>query len=188
MRIMGLDLSMTATGVAFPDGSTAVIKPRGDGDARLLSIECQMNAAVRLARPDIALIEDDPGVFRGAAAKAIPMVHATVRLCFLRAGIPYVLVNQSTVKVVATGNSGADKSAMILAAFKRAGREFTDNNECDAFWLKVAGHAAYGEPIVELPKTHTDALRKVIWPRLAGAREPIAPLPAKPKRRRKVAA
>jgi hypothetical protein len=32
MRIMGLDLSMTCTGVCFPDDSTAVIKPRGKGD------------------------------------------------------------------------------------------------------------------------------------------------------------
>lgn len=185
---MGLDLSMSATGVAFPDGSTAVIKPRGEGDARLLSIERQMEAAVRLARPDLAVIEDDPGIFKGAAAKAIPMVHATVRLVLMRAGIPYVVVNASTLKTFATGSHVADKTAMTLAAYKRMDREFTDDNECDAAWLKAAGHAAYGEPIVELPKAHTEALRKAAWPALPGAREPIAPLPAKPRRRQKVAA
>lgn len=188
MRIIGLDLSMTATGVAFPDGSTAVIKPRGEGDARLLSIENRMNAALRLARPDLAVIEDDPGIFKGAAAKAIPMVHATVRLVLMRAGIPYVLVNASTLKTYATGAHAADKTAMTLAAYKRMGLEFRDDNECDASWLRAAGHAAYGEPVVELPKAHTDALRKVTWPRIAGAADPIASLPKQTRRRRRVAA
>lgn len=187
MRIMGLDLSMTATGVAFPDGSTAVIKPRGEGDVRLLSIERQMEAAVRLARPQLAVVEEFQGMAQGAANKVIPMVHGVVRTALLRAGIPYVLVNPSTLKVYATGDSHADKTAMTLAAFKRMDREFRSNDECDAAWLRAAGHAAYGEPVVELPKAHTEALRKVVWPRIAGAREPLAPLPAKPKRRRKVA-
>ncbi|MFH8805306.1 Holliday junction endonuclease [Streptomyces sp. NPDC017936] len=186
---MGLDLSMTATGVAMPDGSTAVIKPRGEGDRRLLSIEERIGAALRVGRPDLAVIEDDPGVFKGAAAKAIPMVHATVRLTLMHAGVPYVLVNASTLKTYATGRHVADKTAMVVAALKRMGREFTDDNECDAAWLRAAGHAAYGAPVVEVPKAHTEALRKVAWPRLPGAAVALEPLPAKPaRRRRKVAA
>lgn len=188
MRIMGLDLSMSATGVAFPDGSTAVIKPRGEGDARLLSIERQTEHAVRLARPDLAVIEEFQGAAQGAANKVIPMVHATVRLIFMRAAIPYVLVNPSTLKLYATGSSSADKTAMTLAAYKRMEREFTDDNECDAAWLRAAGHAAYGAPTVSMPQANTEALRRATWPRIAGAGEPLAPLPAKPKRRRKVAA
>jgi Holliday junction resolvasome RuvABC endonuclease subunit len=188
MRIMGLDLSMTATGVAFPDGSTAVIKPRGEGDARLLSIEERIGAALRAGRPDLAVVEDDPGMFRGAAAKAIPMVHAVVRLTLMHAGVPYALVNASTLKTFATGRHTADKTAMVVAALKRMGREFTDDNECDAAWLRAAGHAAYGAPVVELPKAHTEALRKVAWPRVADSAAVLAPLPARPKRRRRVAA
>lgn len=189
MRIMGLDLSMSATGVAFPDGTTAVIKPRGEGDARLLSIEQRTEHALRIARPDLAVIEEFQGAAMGAANKIIPMVHATVRLVMMHAGIPYVLVNPSTLKAFATGSGGSDKSAMILAAFKRADREFTSNDECDAFWLRAAGHAAYGEPVVELPKAHTDALRAVNWPRVAGAPKPvIVHVPKQTRRRKTVAA
>lgn len=189
MRIMGLDLSMTATGVAFPDGSTAVLKPRGDGDWRLLSIEQQMDHALRaIARPQLTVIEDPAGAFLGAAAKAIPMVHAVVRLCHMRAGIPYVLVNASTLKVYSTGSHAADKAAMILAAFKRMGREFRDDNECDAAWLRAAGHAAYGEPVVDMPKANVEALRKVVWPHLPGAATPLPPLPKRTRRRKSIAA
>jgi Holliday junction resolvasome RuvABC endonuclease subunit len=187
MRIMGLDLSMSATGVAFPDGSTAVIKPSGEGDARLLSIEQWMDKALDVARPDLAVIEQF-GAFQGAAARAIPMVHAVVRLRLMHAGVPYVLLTPQALKTLATGRHTADKAAMTLAAFKRAGREFTDDNECDAFWLRAAGHAAYGEPVVELPKAHTSVLSKVAWPAVPGAREPVASLPKQPRRRRKVAA
>ena len=188
MRIMGLDLSMSATGVCFPDGSTAVIKPRGEGDARLLSIENQAGAALRLARPDLVVVEDIQGELKGASAKVIPMVHAVVRLLLLRGGIPYAKINPTTLKRYATGSHNADKAAMTLAAFKRAGLEFKDNNQCDAWWIFAAGHAAYGAPVVELPKAHTDALRVVAWPGLAGAAVPLTPLPKQPRRRGKVAA
>lgn len=188
MRIMGVDPSMSATGLCMPDGSTAVIKPRGEGDARLLYIEQRMTQAVRIARPDLIAMEDLQGEIRGAAAKALPMVQATVRLVAMRCGVPYAVVNPSTLKSFALGRQG-DKAAMVLAAFKRMGREFTDDNECDAAWLRAAGHEAYGEPIVDLPKAHTDALRRVAWPRIPGAREPVAAAPPKqPRRRQKVAA
>ena len=191
MRIMGLDLSMSCTGVAFPDDSTAVIKPRGAGDRRLLSIEERMAAAVRVARPDLVLIEDDPGVFRGASAKVIPMVHATVRLVLMRSGVPFVLVNTKTLKLYATGTGTADKASMELAALTYAGREFPGDkggDQCDAWWLRAAGHAAYGEPVVRVPEPHLDALRAVAWPAVGPSAPVFVPRPAKPKRRRRVAA
>lgn len=175
MRIIGLDLSMTATGMAFPDGSTAVIKPRGVEYARLSSIEAQLEHAVRLARPDLAVVEDIQGGLKGHSAKVIPMVHAVALLVLMRAGVPYAFVNASTLKAYATGRGGADKTAMTMAAFKRTGREFRDDNECDAFWLRAAGHAAYGSSVVELPRANVETLRKVVWPFLAGAPEPLAP-------------
>lgn len=195
MRIMGLDVSMTATGVCFPDESTALVKPRGKGDARLLHVEDRLSAAVRVARPDLAVIEDDPGVFHGSAAKVVPMVHAVVRLALLRANVPYVLVNASTLKMYATGYGRADKDSMALAALTRGGRRFPGDkggDQCDAWWLRAAGHAAYGEPVVMMPPSHTDALRLVEWPRV-GDVVPVVELRRKrattrPKRRRKTAA
>lgn len=187
MRIMGVDPSMSATGLCMPDGSTATIKPKGDGDARLLFIEQRMTRAVVIARPDVVVIEDLQGDVRGPAAKVLPMVQATVRLVLLRAGVPYAKVNPSTLKAFALGHQG-DKAAMILAAFKRAGREFADDNECDAFWLRAAGHAAYGSPVLDLPKANEEALRKTLWPAVAGTSAVVIPLAPRPKRRRKVAA
>lgn len=192
MRIMGADLSMTATGVAFPDNTTAVIKPRGQGYARLLSIEDRISAALRIGRPDLVVIEDIRAGLKGDAAKVIPMVHCAALLPILRYGIPYVLVNSSTLKLYATGYGAADKASMAVAALTYAGREFTGDkggDQCDAWWLKAAGHAAYGEPVVRVPKANMDALREVDWPVLDGAAPVIAPpFPKQTRRRRKVAA
>lgn len=193
MRIIGLDLSMTATGVAFPDGSTALIKPRGSGDQRLLSIEQWTVKALSVARPDLAVVEEFKGVAQGDANKVVPMVHATVRLCLMRAGVPYVLVNPSTLKLYATGHGGSDKAAMAVAALTYGGREFTGDkggDQCDAWWLRAAGHSAYGEPVVRVPKANMDALSEVAWPRIPGAREPIEHVAKKrtSRRRKSVAA
>lgn len=191
MRIMGADLSMTATGVAFPDNTTAVIKPRGQGYARLLSIEGCIDAALRVGRPDLVVIEDIRAGLKGDAAKVIPMVHCAALLPILRYGIPYVLVNTSTLKLYATGHGGADKASMAVAALTYGGRAFAGDkggDQCDAWWLRAAGHAAYDEPVVRVPKPNLDALRVVSWPSLPGASPLFAAPPARPRRRRKVAA
>lgn len=191
MRIMGLDLSMTATGVAFPDSSTALIRPRGSGYGRLVSYEQWLTGALRVARPDLAVVEDIRAGLKGDAAKVIPMVHGVALLCLGRAGVPFALVNASTLKVYATGNGRADKDEMKRAALELAGREFPGDkggDQCDAWWLRAAGHAAYGSPVVQMTAASTEALRTVAWPRLPGAGPVVVPLPAKPKRRRRVAA
>lgn len=193
MRIMGLDLSMTATGVAFPDGTTAVIKPRGRGYARLLGIEERISAAVRIGRPDLAVIEDIRDGLKGDAAKVIPMVHTAALLPLLRYGVPFAFVNSSTLKLYATGYGSSDKASMAVAALTYAGREFTADkggDQCDAWWLRAAGHAAYGEPVARMPKANEDALRKVDWPVVPGAPAPVfaPPFPRQTRRRRKAAA
>jgi Holliday junction resolvasome RuvABC endonuclease subunit len=194
MRIMGWDLSITCTGVAMPDGSTAVVKPRGKGYDRLLGIEERLCAAVRVARPDLAVIEDIRAGLKGDAAKVVPMVHAVAILALGRAGVPYVLVNASTLKLYATGYGAADKDSMALAALTYGGRTFpgdTGGDMCDAWWLRAAGYAAYGRPVVRVPQPHVDALRAVEWPRV-GEISPLMELrrkraTARPGRRRKAA-
>lgn len=189
---MGADLSMTCTGLCFPDDSTAVIKPRGKGYGRLLSIEERMSAAVRVARPDLVVMEDIRAGLKGDAAKVVPMVHAVAVLVLGRAGVPYVWVNAKTLKLYATGyGGGSDKDFMALAALTRGGREFPGDpggDQCDAWWLRAAGHAAYGDPIVRVPESHLDALRRVAWPSLTGAAPVFSPpAPRRPRRRKKAA-
>lgn len=159
-KVVGLDLSITATGLCHPNGTTRTVKTRDkDKDVRLQIIR---NAALEDAfMCDLAMIEEWVGSF---AAAVMGMVHGTVRTTLMDHGVPYVLVPPSTLKKFATGNGKSDKSGMAVAAFKRAGAEFADDNQCDAWWLRVAGLYLLGEPPFGLPKVQVDALNVLTLP------------------------
>lgn len=161
-RILGLDLSITATGYALPDGQTGTFKGPWKGDWRLVAIRTAI--AGHADAIDLAVIEDLPT--HAKAAGITGMVHGAVRTVLMEHGVPYALVTPATLKAFATGKGNADKTAMAIAALKRAGREFGDDNQCDAWWLRAAGLDWYGHAEVEMPKAQRDRLGKVDWPQL----------------------
>lgn len=164
-RICGLDLAIGATGICLPDGTVATIKPSSKGDARLTEIRdriAQLHDGDHAS--DLVVLEDVPATMKGAAGKIIPMLHGSVRAMLLDAGVPYAVIPPSTLKAYATGKGNADKTAMAIAALKRAGREFGDDNQCDAWWLRAAGLDWYEQPEFTLPQAQRDRLTKIAWP------------------------
>lgn len=158
LRILALDLSITATGMCHPDGTTTTIKTKAtDGDRRLQHIVDQVGLVV---------MEEAPPGLKGSAIKAIHMVHGAVRLRLIDFSTPYIAVNPTTLKGYATGNTRADKTAMAMAAYKRTGREFADDNQVDAAWLRWAALDWYGRPEFTVPQAQRDRLAKVTWPDL----------------------
>lgn len=167
LRVLGLDLSLTATGICLTDGATLTIKTRQkDGDRRLVHIADALTSMIGDGSSvDLAVIEDLPK--HAMAAGITGMVHGVARAVLLRAGIPYALVAPATLKAFATGKGSGDKTPMAMAAYKRAGVEFGDDNQCDAWWLRAAGLDWYGAAEFELPKAQRDRLGKVTWPTLS---------------------
>lgn len=164
-RVLGLDLSLTATGICHPDGTTTTIKTRPkDGDRRLVAIRDTIRTTTGLYAPHLAVIEDLPTHAHSAGITG--MVHGVARTALLDAGVPYVVLAPATLKAFATGKGNADKTAMAMAAYKRAGAEFGDDNCCDAWWLYVAGLDRLGHPLFPLPAAQRDRLGKVAWPDL----------------------
>jgi Holliday junction resolvasome RuvABC endonuclease subunit len=165
-RVLGLDLSISATGVALPDDTVRTIKTRpADGDRRLVMIETFITTVT--IGVDLAVIEDLPT--HAMSAGITGMVHGVARAVLTNAGIPYALITPATLKAFATGKGNADKTAMAMAAFKRAGLEFADDNQCDAFWLRAAGLDHLGHALFDLPAAQRERLAKVAWPELAVA-------------------
>ncbi|BCM70924.1 hypothetical protein EASAB2608_06258 [Streptomyces sp. EAS-AB2608] len=162
-RVLGLDLSITATGYALSDGQTGTFKGPWKGDWRLVAIKTAV--AGQADGIDVAVIEDLPT--HAKAAGITGMVHGAVRTVLMELGVPYVLITPATLKAYATGKGNADKTAMAIAALKRAGREFVDDNQCDAWWLRAAGLDWYGHSEFDMPKAQRDRLGKVTWPKLA---------------------
>lgn len=171
LTVIGLDLSLTATGIAYTDGTTVTIKTRPkEGDRRLLDIAEAVRWAVGEGagplgsdvRPTLAVLEDLPK--HAMAAGITGMVHGVARAVLLDAGVPYALLAPATLKAFATGRGAGDKTPMVMAAYKRAGIEFADDNQCDAWWLRAAGLNWLGAPEFELPQVQRDRLLKARWP------------------------
>jgi len=164
MRVVGLDLSITATGIAGIAGVTYTVQTRLKGDHRLLAI--RKAVADLTADCDLAAIEDLPTHAHGAGVTG--MVHGVVRELLLARGVPYVLITPAGVKKYATGKGSCGKPEMAVAAFKRAGVEFGDDNQCDAWWLRAMTLDHLGQPVVTVPESHRVALKPVAWPVLIG--------------------
>lgn len=164
LRILALDLSITATGFALPDGQTGTFKGPWKGDWRLVAIKTAV--ASHADGVDLAVIEDLPTHAKSAGITG--MVHGAVRTALMECGIPYVLITPATLKAYATGKGNADKTAMAIAALKRADREFPDDNQCDAWWLRAAALDWYDQPEFTMPQAQRDRLTKVAWPDLNG--------------------
>ncbi|MFF5451837.1 hypothetical protein ACFY40_11430 [Streptomyces sp. NPDC012950] len=168
LRVLGLDLSLTSTGVALPDGSTVRVETRQkDGDRRLVQVRDFVRAALAADRPHVAVIEDLPK--HAMAAGLTAKVHGAVVCELLDAGVPYAYVVPATLKSYACDNGRAEKPEMAAAAYLVAGVEFVGDpggDQCDAWWLRAAGHEYYGQRLFELPQAQVDRLSKVSWPEL----------------------
>ena len=171
--ILGLDLSLTATGwaVIYFDGTTRTgtipdagnsihIAERLDTWGRHLAdiIQNACNDS-----PDALVdiyVEDLGGSQRGAFE--LGMVHAAFWMELTRPLIERTtMVNAATIKTYATGRGNSPKTHVVVEAVKRLGYEGWDHNEADALWLADMGARLHGYDRPQLPATHLRALDKL---------------------------
>lgn len=160
-KVSGLDLSITATGVAHAvEGAacTHLIKTKdGTGDLRLMVIKLQVRE--RVAGSEFVLIEDL--LENSLRAGTTGMVHGGVRTMLQEEGIPYGMIPPTSLKKYATGKGTAGKPEMAVAAFKRGGVEFSDDNQCDAWWCYVMALDHLGVPLFDMPAVNRESLKNI---------------------------
>lgn len=176
--VVGLDLSLTATGIAVltdapPHWDTTVVgsKPTGDDVAARADRLTDLSAAIllRCIGADLVCIE------RPAYSSNSGSVTDRAGLWWLVCArlvrglrIPVVDVVNNHLKTYATGRGNAPKDAVLAETVRRYGAlvpTLADNNEADALQLAALGmHHLTGRPLVDLPQTHTRALAAVKWP------------------------
>lgn len=161
----GLDLSLSASGVCAPGGTLSTLKPPNDDrTARLLWIYGELR---KLCTGSI-LVTEAPfvaGPARGDSTLKLGEMYGVARLAFRASLVAWV--PPASLKRFATGKGNATKPDMRVALLQRAQLDVRDDNQVDAWWLWAMGMAAYGDPVVDLPKTHLSALGNVTWPGLA---------------------
>ena len=179
MRVVGLDLSLTSTGVAVVDDEPADgvgrvvgrVTSSGKATATLrerhhrLQLLCQRVAA--LAWPSNLVVVEGPsfGQHRQGGQHDRAGLWWLVVSTLHDVGVPVVEVPPSVRSKYATGAGNASKDAVLAAVVRRyPDVEVRGNDEADALVLAAMGARHLGRPIDSLPQVHLQAMGKVRWP------------------------
>jgi Holliday junction resolvasome RuvABC endonuclease subunit len=158
--VVGLDLSLTGTGIADTAGLTRVLKTSGlEGMGR---IEYIRRAVLDILTPSVDAVFIEGYSFGSQWNLAqLGELGGVVKLTIWTLGITYYTIAPNTLKKFAAGNGRASKEEVVANARERLGYQGFDNNAADALWLWTLGNAYLGNATVKLPQTHTDALKGV---------------------------
>lgn len=168
MKVIGLDLSLSSTGIAssHPGWCERIrIGPRADDPAQMKRLRTIRDRVILLlGRPDLVVVE-------GLAVASQTGQHLT------RAGLwhlvmeridrefPWAEVPPATLKKYATGKGNAGKDEVLAAVIKRFPNvEVRGNDEADALVLAAMGADHLGQPMTAMPEASRAALGKVKWP------------------------
>lgn len=178
--IIGLDLSLAATGIAHPGGEAEVLRPGKimkdiAGMARIELIRAHIAEIIaRHTLVELVVIEGYSYGSHLAYAREIGELGGVIRNHLFQERVPYLDVPPNTLKKIATGNGRADKYEVMQAATKRLRYEGHDDNESDALWLRAIGWFLMGEKPCTIPAVQMEALEPLrhVVPVLAQRRRP----------------
>lgn len=182
MLVVGVDLSITATGIARfagGDGQVHLVGSPGLTDKRLPERLDALDALAHLVvahvrgledgAPDLVVLEamETSKAYGGIAERSWLWYDVARRL--LAHGVPVAVAAPAQLKMYATGKGNAGKAEVIDAVARRLPMFETRGNDnlCDAAVLCAMGCATFGRPLATLPVTHRRALEKIAWPAAA---------------------
>lgn len=168
--VVGLDLSLTGTGIAHMRGQEVVtdtIAPpsnRTRGLLRLRWLRTELLALI--GQPALVVVEGPSYSSFGQGTHDRAGLYWLVLDGLWNRGIPVAIAPPANLKQYATGKGGGkntSKDGVLLAAARRFPSFAGDNNAADALWLAAMGtaHLTGQHPV---PAGHQGALAKVAWP------------------------
>lgn len=165
--VIGLDLSLTSTGVATADGTmTIVSEPYGTSlyqrHLRLGELLDQITAVLPSGLVTVVVESPSLGQKRQAGTLDRNGLWWLVVSSLIIDGVRVVEATPATVKKFATGKGTAPKPDLRMALYKRAGLDIADDNQVDAWWLRQIGLHLLGHPDrLALPAVQLSALDKI---------------------------
>lgn len=172
MKVVGLDLSLTSTGLALiVDGTAQVVRhttvTAGDTVARRHG---RLAAIADMARQwatgsDLVVLEgpsygSTTGHQHDRAGLWWLVVHR-----LLAAELPLAVVPPTARARYATGKGNASKDAVLVAVVRRYPQvDVTGNDEADALVLAAMGARRLGHPVDVVPKACLAAMAGAAWP------------------------
>jgi Holliday junction resolvasome RuvABC endonuclease subunit len=149
MKILGLDLSLTATGcVVLENGElkkSELIKTKSP-ESKTPDTELKRLFEIRdkivIDGMDIIVLEGlSMMTHRTTSLVQLSGLNYLIREKIYNAGIPFLVVPPTSLKKFILGKGNGAKELMLLETYKKYNVEFDDNNLCDAFALAKVGEA-----------------------------------------------
>lgn len=178
--VVGLDLSLTSTGIAIAEGNAVDVQrirstgPKGaptDFTAdRIATIAGKILTEVTRDPVDLIVIE---GPSFGSTGNALHQLgglwwHVVIELHMAGHGV--AVVSPQTRAKYATGKGGAGKDEVLAAVVRRyPDVDVTGNDVADAVVLAAMGCRWLGRPVDDLPKVNLAAMDGAKWPATAPA-------------------
>jgi crossover junction endodeoxyribonuclease RuvC len=187
-RVVGIDLSLTCTGLALPPihgnaaGSTlAIKKPAGqrpeNGWTELRRLRWMRSRVLEEVRRFTG------GVGSGYACAVLAVIEGiaisrqtgqhmtraglwwmTVDALDAMTGVQVAVVTPTCRAKYATGKGNAGKDVVMREVARRFPDFSGGEDEADAIILRAMGMDHLGHPMAQMPQTHRDALVAVQWP------------------------
>ena len=170
LRVAGLDVSLTSTGIATL-GGTLTVPTKGKRADSIAERRHRLRHITDTVLTEIGHV--DLAVIEG------PSHHSVGGSVWDRGGLWWLIVDALTARDIpvavmppqsrakyATGSGGARKEAVMDAAQRRYGALCATDDEADALILRAAGLDWLGVPLAEVPPGHRVALAGVQWPDL----------------------
>lgn len=165
LSIMGVDLSLTSTGVCI-NGSLSVIKAASRGAERLSVISTSVVQLAQDNNVDIVVIEGYSFASRNSQAHSIGELGGSVRMRLWESGIPYIDVPPTCRAKFATGRGNAAKTEVMSAVSAKTGLVFSGSGAddmCDAWILSEMCCARLGLSAYTWSTVQLSSLDKVDW-------------------------
>jgi crossover junction endodeoxyribonuclease RuvC len=206
LRIVALDLSLTATGVAATHdhhgrpaircstvhtartrhGQTDMDHQRVDQVLADVAVTCGwVGGQFTAARPHLVVVEWLPlyGA-KGDATLRLAELHGVVKHWLHSKRIPYRDVRPVQLKIWATGSGSTRGDDAVSKVGVREAVTATyggvchvaDSDQADALALLSLACAAYGQPLAPVGSQNRRALSSVAWPALATESGPVVPV------------
>lgn len=165
LRVIGLDLSLTSTGIALGD-ATEVLAPRPKGIERLLWIRDAIVECVTDKPKPVVCIEGYSFGSRNSQAHAAGELGGLIRCTLWEMEVPFVDIPPTCRAKFATGRGNASKSEVVSAISARTGIVWDGkgaDDRCDAWILQECGLTYLGRERHDWPQANRSALDKVDW-------------------------
>lgn len=143
-QVVGLDLSLTGTGISVCDISSESFQLSTLDTSKLTGLkrmEFIRNSVMEKMDKASFVVMEDFAFSRGTGAYSLGGLGYLVRWSLWSKKMPFILVKPNQLKKFLTGKGNVDKNVMLKEVYKKWNFDLDDDNQADALVLSQIGRA-----------------------------------------------